>query len=146
MKIHLDPRYLAIKHDLDNGADINPTVLVETYGELFSHYQLLSEIALHIEQHDELQSAALIAAFLTEFELEAFQAIDYQPLPEFSNRFTGEILYACDLLALCKVTSQKYPGFGLIILITQSFDLSLAQEGKGCLVEGNFQLSGVMQV
>ncbi len=117
--IHLDHQYhnieAAIKSDIYSQEE-----LFNEYGDKFNHYLLLIELAKELSFSSIEMSTVELAAFIVHFELRQFKPFGYLPQPfQDENRFIGEILYANDALALCRIDSVKYNSLSVIITITK---------------------------
>lgn len=144
--IHLENHYQDLAKEITNNTTDSPEALYEVHGERLNHYQLLSEVISNLSNCEQLEGMISIAAYLTAFELKHFRAINYNCIPEMPNEFAGELLYANNEIALCRVTSFKYQGFGLIILVTKhqySFDF---ESNTDFVLGHNYWINGVMSL
>lgn len=118
--IYLDHQYHNIEAAIKS-AKYSQEELFDQYGEKLNHYLLLSELAKVVTDSGmEDINIAKFAAFITYFELSQFKPYGYSPHPfDDENVFIGEILYANDTLALCRIESVKYTPFSIIISITK---------------------------
>lgn len=145
--IFLDHQYQNIE------AAINTSVsslneLFEDYREQLNHYLLLSELAeMFIRSGTEI-SVIDLATFIIDFELSRFEPVGYLPQPFAENKFIGEILYASESLALCRIESIKYSNIEVVITITKE-TLSLGfpfHSNNGFDAKYSLRINGVMSV
>jgi len=117
--IYLDHQYSNIEKAI-NSSEYSQDELFDEYGDKLNHYLLLSELIKVFTLSGMGISTVKLAAFIVHFELQHFKPSGYLPQPfEDENRFIGEILYANDAFALCRIDSVKYNSLSVIITITK---------------------------
>jgi len=117
--IYLDNQYQHIEKAI-KASEISLDELFDIYGEQLNHYLLLSELIKVLSCSSIDVSTVGLVVSIVHFELIQFKPFGYLAQPfEDKNVFLGEILYANDYLALCRIDSVKYNSLSVIITITK---------------------------
>lgn len=114
--IIIDNQYHKIKEQILNNTACTNT-LFDTYGERCNHLHFINELIVLTLTPLAISNVSNIAFSLIEFTLEKFEPLGYGAIPFMQNSFQGEILYTSHEVAFCKISSLKFPGFGVIISI-----------------------------